>query len=236
MDNYLYFIPLLARALQQADSGPALKQAFAEIERLGRQPEYEQGYRQFRRFMVTGARSRPSGEGDVPDLGFIHWLISELATGTLDGDQGARRAALELIRSQPKWQEEYEQLCCDLDRPARPTDVLVTREDEPIGTITFEDPAGAGSVGNIVPGRYSLALDTGRVIWEGPLSKRDLLWAHAYPDHPLELAADTGETSCPPTREFSLLDGELTLRVYAGVEGGRLELEVRKAGGAPDAR
>ena len=71
MDNYLYFIPLLARALQQADSGPALKQAFAEIERLGRQPEYEQGYRQFRRFMVTGARSRPSGEGDVPDLGFI---------------------------------------------------------------------------------------------------------------------------------------------------------------------
>ncbi len=72
-------------------------------------------------------------------------------------------------------------------------------------------------------------LDTGWVIWQGELTERDLIWMAAFPDVPLDLAADTDETSARTTREESLLDGELILRVIPGLESGNIELEYRQA-------
>jgi hypothetical protein len=44
------------------------------------------------------------------------------------------------------------------------------------------------------------------------------------------LAADTGDRAARPTREETLLDGQLIMRVFPGVERGRIELAVCTAG------
>jgi len=80
---------------------------------------------------------------------------------------------------------------------------------------------------NINPGFHSLSLDTGRVLWEGELTESHLLWAVAFPGEPLQMAADTGEAGNRPTLEDDLLDGEMVLRVFPGLEGGSLEVEMR---------
>ena len=58
MNDDLYFIPILAKALEQPDVETALRTAFAEIEEAGRQPQYQRGHQQFLRFM------REAGAGD----------------------------------------------------------------------------------------------------------------------------------------------------------------------------
>jgi hypothetical protein len=79
--------------------------------------------------------------------------------------------------------------------------------------------------GGLRPGRYVLRLDTGRVLWEGQLRERDLLWTKAFGGKPLELAADTEEAARSRTKELALLDEQLMVRVYAGLESGRLEAQ-----------
>jgi len=51
MSNTLFFIKLLNRALEGPDPKDALRQALAEIEKLGAEAAYRKGYEQFRQFM-----------------------------------------------------------------------------------------------------------------------------------------------------------------------------------------
>ena len=96
-----------------------------------------------------------------------------------------------------------------------------------IADLDFPPEGGTGSVDDISPGLYTLLLDTGCVIWENVLTESDLLWAEAFPGQPLELAADTGETDNRPTIRETLLGGEIVLRVFAGTETGRIQIETK---------
>lgn len=84
-------------------------------------------------------------------------------------------------------------------------------------------------VKNARPGAYSIKLNTGRLLFEERLTERDLLWVYAFPEEDLLLAADTGDLTLRKTQEISLLEGDLVLRVYPGIEAGHLELEVKDA-------
>jgi len=57
MSNNLYFIPLFDRALRAKDRKRAIHIAFSRIIRMGREPGYEQGFEQFKRFMEELKRS-----------------------------------------------------------------------------------------------------------------------------------------------------------------------------------
>lgn len=93
----------------------------------------------------------------------------------------------------------------------------------------FEQETGSrfAHIENIDPGFYAISLSSGRVLWEGALSESHLVWSEAFPDKSLQLAADTGGAEILPTFEEDLLDGEIMLRVYAGLESGRIELEMK---------
>jgi len=52
MTNDLYFISMIADAIRKAAPKSALKAAIEEITSRGRQPQYEQGFLQFQRFMA----------------------------------------------------------------------------------------------------------------------------------------------------------------------------------------
>ena len=107
----LYFVPILASALQQPDRVEALRRAFAEIEELGREEQHRGGHEQFRQFMreavsrqvpdvlvekdgqviATIDASRSTGEVDVPRVTPGEYAVRLstgrlLWTGTLDAD------------------------------------------------------------------------------------------------------------------------------------------------------
>lgn len=97
-------------------------------------------------------------------------------------------------------------------------------------------PAGAGTwlSCDVDPGDYCLKLDTGRVLWERRLEAEHVLWTRAFPGVPLQAAADTGgQRRRPPALRETLLGGVLILRVYPGLERGRLEIECNTEGPAP---
>ena len=79
---------------------------------------------------------------------------------------------------------------------------------------------------NVTPDHYAARMDTGRIIWQGELTEKELIWSAAFPGQALELAADTGEPAARMTREITLLNGELIIRVFPGAESGRLELRI----------
>ncbi len=113
-----------------------------------------------------------------------------------------------------------------MERPSG-IEIIIERNDKVVATCSFEQPSGARSVDGIVPGDYRVKLDTGRVLWEGNLAERELLWSKAFPGKPLKMAADSGQPMGEPTREISLLEGTVILRVYASVESGFMEIELK---------
>jgi hypothetical protein len=78
----------------------------------------------------------------------------------------------------------------------------------------------------VSPGRYLLKFSTGRVIWEGDLTGRDLIWSLAFPGQPLELAAHTGKHDKTPSLTVTLLDGDIILHVFPGIRAGLLQIQV----------
>ena len=105
---------------------------------------------------------------------------------------------------------------------------ILEREGQDIATLTGDAMSAAG----LRPGHYQLKLDSGRMIWEAALSEQQLLWTSAHPGRPLEVAAESAERRERPTLEVALLEGELILRVYPGIEAGLLRLELRDPGAA----
>lgn len=114
----------------------------------------------------------------------------------------------------------------ELDR-SMSAEVIVERNDVVIASCSLGQGFGAHVFRDIEPGDYRLRLDTGRVLWEGHLSEKDLVWSRAFPGEDLSMAADTEETPRRLTREFDLLEGTLTLQVYPGVETGSLHIELK---------
>jgi len=105
-------------------------------------------------------------------------------------------------------------------------------EIEGRGPVELRFQAGGEtlSVDDIQAGRHRLSLASGQVLWEAELLQSDVIWACAFPLESLELAADTGEDSDRPTFIRTLLGGEVEIRVFAGLESGRMEITAGKPG------
>jgi len=64
MPDDMFFIPMIARALEQSDARAAMIEAFERIEAMGQQPRYRGGYEQFLDFMNSVADGRAA---DAPE-------------------------------------------------------------------------------------------------------------------------------------------------------------------------
>ncbi len=134
--------------------------------------------------------------------------------------------SVDKARLQETPEELGAEILAAMERPSG-IEIIIERNDEVTATCSFEQPSGTRSVDGIAPGDYRVKLDTGRVLWEGCLAERDLLWSKAFPGEPLKMAADSGQPIGNPTREISLLEGTVILRVFAGVESGFMEIELK---------
>ncbi len=232
MSDDLYFIPLIVRALKQPGPAEALQAAFAEIQRLGQQTKYAQGHKQFQMFMAAASQSPREASRDREALIqiIVKKLIDDLTRGTFGGDASAQTAALELIGSRREWQEEHQQAIRDGSDESISSArfaVLLEGETTEVRALEFSSSGGVGSFGDILPGRYTLSLDTGLLLWQGIFTESDLIWREAFPGEPLEMAAATDDLAQRSTVDEPLLEGELRMRAFPGIECGRIEIELR---------
>ncbi len=222
MSENLYFIAILARALQEPDVESALKKAFGKIKQMGTQKRYTRGFRNFQLFMEA-AYSRH--ELTVTD--HIQELIARLATGTFEGLEQEITPLLEIIRSHREWQAQYEEICRgEASQDLRRGFVVIGLFNDKglVGERTFEKVPGCESFDDVLPGNYIIKLaNTGWVIWKGELTIGELVYTKALP-----LAAETEGIQIEHTSEKDLLNnGEVLLRTYAGTESGSIEIELR---------
>ena len=81
------------------------------------------------------------------------------------------------------------------------------------------------SVSGIVPNNYVLKLDTGWILWKNQLTAEDVIWKDAFAGQDLQLAAESGDADQRPTQRIVLLNGQLTVSLFAGIESGSLEIQ-----------
>lgn len=228
MADDLYFIPVLARALESRAARSALREAFIEIERGGRRPGYERGLAQFHDFMaqVRDAHRRTERLNHLDE----QERAIEAAFGSTPGGEEERRTQLELIRS-AEARAVYEEVRAEIDaREATPVqlDIRLEQAEQELGAVTLSNDNPTSCIHDVVPGDCELLLESGRVLWEGTLTAADCIWTEAFPGEPVALAADTGHVRRRMSREVPLLGGELILRVFPGIEAARLELTWRR--------
>ena len=232
MSNDLYFISRFIRAFDAQDRAKALQDGFRAIRRMGERPAYEDGFSQYNAFMEEVARQASLKGRDVPDDAAVavDAVIIGLATDTFEGDEADKEALLSLISSRPDWRDKYEAVRADLERediPPAPLQIVVTRDEVETQSLSFARAVATRTLTGVLPGRYTLKLSTGRVIWEEVLKKEDLEWAVAFPGRALDLAAADPETpEGTPTREIRLLGGEVVVLVFPGLEAGVMKITV----------
>ena len=228
MNKNLYFLPIIAEALQATEPKQEIKKAFEKIEHLGQQPEYHQGYLQFQQFMAQVFKSDTE-----PDKVSYHLLIDaifQLDSGIIPEDSIEGKKLLDVIQSNPKLQAEFERVSKQAVQPEASLDaieLIVEKDGQPVGSFPVKGTNAVFEIQDITPGSYEARLNTGRVVWQADLKPQDLLWSEAFPEEALDLAADTGESFQRVTKEYKVLDGEITIRVIPATESGRLEFEIR---------
>jgi len=106
MNEGLYFIPIIERALKEPDATAALEKAFGETKRKGAQERYAEGFKNFALFMEIAYSHHKAAVSD-----HVRRLIAELATGTFDAAERERKLLLDAVNSRPDWKAEYETFC-----------------------------------------------------------------------------------------------------------------------------
>lgn len=79
---------------------------------------------------------------------------------------------------------------------------------------------------HIEPGNYSVQLNNGRVLWEGEITKEDILYAKSKTES-YKMAALTDNLEVEPTKTIELIHNELEMKIYAGLESGRITLNTK---------
>jgi len=224
MSENLYFITIIAKALQEPDIEEALRKAFCKIKQMGAEERYAEGFKNFELFMQAAYNRHQITTAD-----HARELIVHLGMGMFEWTAQEKETLLDIIASHPEWKAEYEAFCqmeADNDLTQNLPVIAVSSDKGFAIRKTFEKVPGHESFDGILPGNYKIKLvNTGWIIWEGELTAKDLMWSEAHKGKDLPLAAGEGR----PTDEIDLLNnGEVILRTYAGIESGRIEIELTR--------
>jgi hypothetical protein len=234
MNKDLYFLKLIATALKGDQSSIRLKEALEEIHRMGQQPEYRQGYLQFiefiRKIIKKDLDNSPQPARQHEDL--IQDLVLQFGLGLIESESPETDLIQKFIESNPKWKKEYDRLSYemqDTETVPEPIEIIFDINGKPLKRIPCPGRLVVDEIGDVSPGILTISLNTGRVLWQGELTARDLFLTEAFPNGDLKLAADTGDDLARVSRKFHVLDGEVTIKVYPEIESGRIEIRIRKS-------
>jgi hypothetical protein len=221
----LYFIPIIDGALGSKNPESALIKAFIRIRELGMNPDYNKGFAQFRIFIEKIVKAYVKAFPDRERLirEDIHGLINDLVTNSYEGPGGDKEALIEAFCNNDKWRAEYEHIKSELEdflAPVPPLAIEVLKDGQMITSLPI--PEMPVNLMNIDPGQYTIRLSNGRILWEGILLKKHLLWLEAYGDEDLPMAAKTETDTPQPTLSELLMGGDLIMDVVPDLQSGEI--------------
>jgi hypothetical protein len=235
-ENNLYFIQLLQKAFKSSDRKLAFKAAIEEIKSKGKLPEYREGYDNFLAFINAIEEYLLSQPELIEDLkaGIIETKMIDLLTDTFSGSDKEKREIITLIKADPEMRLAYNELKVEIAE-LLPTDMPLLIEIEKDGNpfASFAQVASSESIliKGVTPGNYVIKLSTGLLIWQGDLSDKQLIWKKAFPKEKLKAAAETKIIGQKSSFAEPLLERELLLEVFPGLESGAIQLTIRKTNG-----
>lgn len=162
------------------------------------------------------------------DLYFIRVL--EIALRAVERIPALRRALADIEnegkkppgRGYRQWHRFIEEA-----RPNWLPELLIINERGVIARVSAHAADDAIAAQDIQPGTYQVCLSTGRLLWSGKLRAEDVYWAQAFPSQPLRMAADTEGGTSAASREISMLEDSVILRVHPGIAGAALSVTIR---------
>lgn len=195
----LFFIPIIARALENSNPQKAIEAAFDEIEDMGRLKEYSVGFRQFVELIKTVIKQSGKDQQIKPQLQriVIQRLIYDLTADTHKKDSHLS--------------------------PEISAEIEILKNNQILKSLPISP--NIVSLKPVLPDDYLIRLSTGRILWEGKFAKEDLIWAFAFQEKDIKMAAATDIHKRTPTRTIQLLNGEIILKVFAGIEAGEIKIE-----------
>jgi len=229
----LYFIELLRLAFNNPDRKQALKSVVVEIKLKGSLLEYEEGYNNFKIFMklideLITSDSRIKAEIEIE---ILKTKLIDMAIDSFEGSDEEKQKFLKIIQNTTELRSEYEIIHDQFDEflpSVIPIQIVVEKDGQSFGMFHIDSKTKVLKIKSIKPGKYSVKLSTGRVLWEGKLNEKDLFWARAYPEAKLPAAAETqseiAQNKQKPTISADLLNKELTLNVFPWFESGTMVL------------
>lgn len=221
----LYFIPIIDRALSSDRPEEALKKAFEEIREQGKDPKYKEGFRQFQD-VIERSVTLPGKEPEEKKQRIrnaIYQLICDLVTDTFEGSPDQKESLIRALTKNTEWRVEYERIKEEMNSVLFPQPLLeieVLKEAELIASFPVSEVPI--NLMNIYPGQYTVRLSNGRVLWEGELLKKHLLWLETHGDEDLPMAAKTEEDIPQPTLSEPLMGGELIMDVVSDLQSGEI--------------
>lgn len=228
-DNNLYFIPILKKAFEDSDPVEAFSEALIEIVQLAEDPRYTAGYDQFEALFSLGLKDLAIETEQFSKQRNIIFdrLLARLVSDTFEGPQETRNILIGHINANPQLNRRFTRICSELPTIAEksaPIEIDLFRDDSLINTQVFSGKAKATEFPGILVGNYMLKLSNGRLLWEGYIGLKDVIWKEAFPSRQYPMAADTEGWSAEPTRSFLVGDGNFKLSIEAGLESGKIVL------------
>jgi len=226
-DNNLYFIPILAKAFNNPDKSFGFEQAINEIILLGEKPEYQKGFEQFQQFVLSGLQNLTSDIENLESIrsAVIDNILVSIISDTFEGSKEIKDALLKKTKTDKTLSERFEKLKQQFGFEQE-FKIEVYFNNNILETISVKD--GSAYLSGIMPGKYILRLSNGRIIWESEILENDLIWQKAFPDQDYPMAAATGDEDKSITQILEILNGEITIKLHAGLESGGLSLTINK--------
>jgi len=163
----LYFIPIIAEALEKEDSEEALRTAFHEILKLGKTPEYKAGFEQFLELINYSLKYFMEDlEGSVESLisSFYH-LMYDLASGKVVGAINDSESMSSILKEHPEWKKEFDriqQFVHKFSDSVLGIEIEILRDNQMIGT--FPASQLSASFSRVIPGLYTIRLSNGTIV------------------------------------------------------------------------
>ncbi|MCO6438477.1 MAG: hypothetical protein J5J06_15410 [Phycisphaerae bacterium] len=224
MNDDLFFVPILAEAVESAAPTTALKQAFETMRLKVCAPETSNGLRQWRE-LVEAATAKLDEHERMAIADAAIWMAIARLCGEDEETEGAHIGPRH-VGPAARGREDLNMMRTlrAVGRRRGSTFLVVQRESRPVASWCL-DPMDRTSFDGVRPGIYSFRLDTGRVLWSGAITETELIWDSAFPNRPLPMAADSTLFSTTPTKTIPLTVAPIAIAVYPGMEAGTLQLE-----------
>ncbi len=227
LDKNLYFIPIIAKAFDSPNPVDSLHDAINEIITLGKLDEYNEGYKLFGKFIEVGIQtqilnsSKDSGEKDI----LLDKIIIMILSDDINISKEEKSEILNKIKNNPMLNKRYKKIYEEYFKQI-PLEIEIYKDGNKVSSQSFEGGLKDITFRDIEPGDYIISLSNGRLLWEGQITKEDVIWEVAFPEEHYPMAAETGDMKIQSTRTEEIISGEITLSIYPGLESGRIVVKL----------